>query len=233
MNNTGSTELAEGNADSNRWVIIAVLSVGMIIAYVSRSALSVPLALPAFMKTFNLSLTDRGVLTSAFFWTYAVLQMPAGWLVDRYGVKFPYFLGFTLWCLASASTALTRSIPQLIMVQVLLGVGQSVVPPASYRRIRYHFAEKERGLAIGLYMTGTKIGPAIGTPLAAWLIGLYDWRAMFLFLGFGGMVWLVPWLVLVKNKDEKNNSATALNNDAADSISIARIMMSPVMWGTI
>ena len=139
----------------------------MIIAYVLRSALSVPLALPAFIKSFNLSLTDRGVINSAFFWTYAVFQMPAGWLVDRYGVKFPYFLGFTLWSLASAGTALTRSIPPLITVQVLLGVGQAVVVPAGYRWIWYHFVEKERGLAVALYMTGTKIGPAIGTPLAA------------------------------------------------------------------
>ena len=120
----------------------------MIIAYVSRSALAVPLALPEFIRTFHLSITDRGVLNSAFFWTYAVLQIPAGWVVDRYGVKFPYFLGFTIWCLASASTALTRSIPQLIVVQVLLGVGQAVVAPASYRWIRHHFVEKERGLAI-------------------------------------------------------------------------------------
>jgi ACS family D-galactonate transporter-like MFS transporter len=70
------------------------------------------------------------------------------------------------------------NIPQLIAVQVCLGVGQAVVVPASYRWIRYHFVEQERGLATGLYMTGTKIGPAIGTPLAAWLIGRYDWRLM-------------------------------------------------------
>ena len=101
-------------AASVRWAVIAVLSLGMIIAYVSRSALAVPLALPEFIRAFHLSITDRGVLNSAFFWTYAVLQIPAGWVVDRYGVKFPYFVGFAIWCLASASTALTRSIPQLI-----------------------------------------------------------------------------------------------------------------------
>jgi len=122
-----------GEGRSVRWVIIGVLSLGMIIAYVSRSALAVPRALPEFIRSFYFSNTDRGVLSSAFFWTYAMLQIPAGWVVDRYGVKFAYSLGFTLWCLASASTALTRSIPQLIMVQVLLGVGQAVVPPASYR----------------------------------------------------------------------------------------------------
>jgi len=73
-----------------------------------------------------------------------------------------------------------------------LGAGQAVVAPASYRWIRYHFVEKERGLAVGLYMTGTKIGPAVGAPLAAWLIGMYDWRVMFVLIGLGGLIWLVP-----------------------------------------
>ncbi len=215
-----------------RWAVIGVLSLGMIIAYVSRSALAVPLALPEFIRSFHLSITDRGVLNSAFFWTYAVLQIPAGWVVDRYGVKFPYFLGFTVWCLASASTALTRSIPQLIVVQVVLGAGQAVVAPASYRWIRYHFVEKERGLAVGLYMTGTKIGPAVGAPLAAWLIGMYDWRVMFVLIGLGGLIWLVPWLLLVANDDRQIERA-AVKKDGTLPIPFGRVMASPVIWGTI
>jgi MFS family permease len=232
---TGTTvplKSAGGEAPPVRWAIIGVLSLGMVIAYVSRSALAVPLALPEFIRTFHLSITDRGVLNSAFFWTYAVLQIPAGWVVDRYGVKLPYFLGFAIWCLASASTALTRTIPELIVVQVLLGAGQAVVAPASYRWIRHHFVEQERGLAIALYMTGTKIGPAIGTPLAAWLIGMYDWRAMFVLIGLGGLIWLVPWLLLVTNDDRQIERA-AVKKDGTLPIPFGRIMASPVVWGTI
>jgi MFS family permease len=153
-------------------------------------------------------------------------------VVDRYGVKLPYFLGFAIWCLASASTALTRSIPQLIVVQVVLGAGQAVVAPASYRWIRYHFVEKERGLAVGLYMTGTKIGPAVGAPLAAWLIGMYDWRVMFVLIGLGGLIWLVPWMLLVKNDDRQIERA-AVKKDGTLPIPFGRIMASPVIWGTI
>jgi MFS family permease len=120
----------------------------------------------------------------------------------------------------------------LIVVQVLLGVGQAVVPPASYRWIRYHFVEKERGLAVGLYMTGTKIGPAIGAPLAAWLIGMYDWRVMFVLIGLGGLIWLVPWLLLVSNDDRQIERA-AVKKDGTAPIPFGRIMASPVIWGTI
>ena len=231
-NTTLPSQAAKAEGPQVRWAVIGALSLGMIIAYVSRSALSVPLALPEFIRTFHLTLTDRGLLNSAFFWTYALLQIPAGFVVDRYGVKFPYFLGFTIWCLASASTALTRTIPQLILVQVLLGAGQAVVAPASYRWIRYHFVEKERGLAVALYMSGTKLGPAIGTPLAAWLIGMYDWRLMFVLIGLGGMIWLAPWLVLVKN-DDRQIERSAVKKDGALPIPFGRIMASPVIWGTI
>jgi MFS transporter, ACS family, D-galactonate transporter len=134
--------------------------------------------------------------------------------VDRFGVKFPYFWAFALWCLASASTALTHSSPQLIVVQVVLGIGESVVVPASYRWIRHHFVKKERGLAIALYMTGTKIGPAIAAPLAASLIRSYDWRVMFVFIGLSGLIWPVPWLLLVKNDDGQIEQAASKKEGA-------------------
>src|SRR5690242_8121642 len=168
------------SSTSRQWVIIALLSLGMIIAYVDRTNFSVALASKDFKSLFQLSDRDRGSLNSAFFWSYAFLQIPAGWLVDRYGVKYPYAIGFLAWSLITASTALGSSLAQLLGLRFLLGVAESVVTPASMRWIRFHFAEKERGLAVGMYMTGTKIGPAIGAPVAAWLIDGYGWRPMFI-----------------------------------------------------
>jgi ACS family D-galactonate transporter-like MFS transporter len=211
-----------------RWAVIGLLGLGVIIAYIDRSNLSVALAVPEFKNFFHLSDKDRGALNSAFFWSYAVLQIPAGWLVDRYGVKFPYALGFLVWSLISAGTALSNSMSQLFALRFLLGVGESVVTPASMRWIRFHFSERERGLAVGVYMSGTKIGTAIGAPVAAWLITAYDWRAMFVILGVGCLFWLVPWLALVKDDDRRLEQAAARS-----SIPFSRVMSSPVIWGTI
>ena len=221
-----------GFGGQRRWVIAGLLSLGMIIAYVSRTNLSVVLAIPSFIKSFNLSDTDRGMLNSAFFWAYAALQIPAGWVVDRYGVKFPYAFSFVFWCMASAGTAFARSVTQLVTLRVLLGVAESIVAPASIRWIRCHFIETERGLAVGLYMTGTKIGPAIAVPLAAWLTMLYGWRPMFLLLGLGGALWLIPWLLLVGNDDPQIARQVTLEAAKAP-VSFGRIMLSPVVWGTI
>jgi len=154
-------------SQARRWTIIGLLSLGVIIAYVDRTNFSVALASKDFKSLFRLTDVDRGTLNSAFFWSYAFLQIPAGWLVDRYGVKFPYAFGFLAWSLVSAGTSLATSMSQLFAIRFLLGVGESVVTPASMRWIRFHFQEKQRGLAVGLYMTWTKIGPAIG----AWIAG--------------------------------------------------------------
>jgi len=73
----------ERSTVSRRWVIIGLLTLGTMIAYVDRSNISVALAVPDFKQLFHLTDHQRGALNSAFFWSYAVLQIPAGWLVDR------------------------------------------------------------------------------------------------------------------------------------------------------
>jgi MFS transporter, ACS family, D-galactonate transporter len=219
--------------ESKRWIIIGLLSLGAIIAYIDRANISVALAVPDFVKTFHLSDIDRGMLNSAFFWSYTVLQIPMGWIVDRYGVKLPYAIGFLFWCLAAAGTAMTRSLSQLTTLRVFLGAGEAVVVPASYRWIRYNFVEKERGLAMGLYMTGTKIASAIGTPIAAWLIMVYSWRLMFVILGLSGLLWLIPWMFLVKENRPKGGQEAPPKEGASAAVPFGKIMASPVVWGSV
>ena len=215
-----------------RWFIVALLSLGAIIAFISRTNISAALAYQPFVKSFHLSNIDRGTLNSAFFWSYAALQIPTGWLVDRYGVKIPYAISFVVWCLASAVTGLTRSVGELTALRVLTGAGEAIVTPASFRWMRQHFSENESGLAVGIYMLGTKIGPAIGAPLAVWLITLYDWRFMFMIIGLAGLVWLIPWLLLVKNDRPTAATKSATRRQAA-TVPFRNIMASPVVWGTI
>lgn len=214
---------------SRRWLVVGLLTVGVIIAYVDRINLSS--ALPEIRKSFDLSPGAAGVLLSAFFWSYALLQVPAGWVVDRFGVRWPYAIAFLLWSGVSAATSLVSSLAGLTFVRVLLGIGESIVTPASMRYIRMNFAEKERGLAVGVYMSGTKYGPALGAPLAAYLIQAYNWRLMFVILGAGCLLWLIPWLVFVRHEGDP---APAHSPSAAPErhIGWGQILKSPVMWGT-
>jgi ACS family D-galactonate transporter-like MFS transporter len=217
---------------ARRWVIVGLLSIGAIIAFISRTNISAALAYKPFVEHFHLSNIDRGLLNSAFFWSYMLLQIPTGWVVDRYGVKIPYAISFVVWCLASAATGLTRSVGELTTLRVITGAGEAIVTPASFRWMRQHFTEDESGLAVGVYMLGTKIGPAIGAPLAAWLITIYDWHLMFLIVGLAGLIWLIPWLLMVK-KDRPAVPARDAANTRAVTLPLRNIMSSPVVWGSI
>ena len=225
----------EKTVDSKRWIIVGLLSLGAVIAFMDRTNISVVLTLPEVIRAFSLSDIDRGTLNSAFFWSYAALQIPMGWLVDRYGVKIPYAIGVLFWCVASAGGGLTNSLSQLTTLRVLTGAGEAIVVPASYRWIRYHFAEKESGLAVGLYMLGTKIGPAVGAPIAAWLIMVSSWRLMFLITGLGGLLWLIPWMLLLKKDRPVAKQKVSAKDGTLTTVAVPfrNILASPVVWGTI
>jgi ACS family D-galactonate transporter-like MFS transporter len=219
--------------DFTRWLIVGLLGLGAIIAYCDRTNISAALAYKPFAQHFQLSDIDRGVLNSAFFWSYMLLQIPAGWLVDRYGTKIPYAISFAIWCVSSAVTGMTRTLPQLTTLRVITGAGEAIVTPASFRWMRQHFQEQQAGLAIGIYMLGTKIGPAIGAPLAAWLITAYDWRVMFLGMGLCGLVWLIPWLLFVKNDTPRAAARDPARPRSRETVTFGSIMASPVIWGTV
>lgn len=215
-----------------RWVILALLAAGALIAFVDRTSISSALTVPHFKQHFHLSNVDRGWINSAFFWSYAALQIPMGWIVDRYGVKVPYTICFVLWCAASAVTGLTTTLAALIAMRLIVGAAEAVVVPASYRWIRNNFHEGQSGTAVGFYMLGTKFGPAIGAPVAAWLIVAYDWRAMFFITGAAGLVWLLPWLFMVRN-DLPRKAEMAAVHKKASAVPFRNILASPLVWGTL
>ena len=182
---------------NTRWLVVALLTLGVIIAYTDRINLSV--ALPAIRASFPLTAAASGILLSAFFWAYTVLQTPAGWVVDRFGLKWPYAAGLVVWSVVTAATALVSSLHGLIAVRLVLGAGEAIVIPASMRYIRENFAERERGLPMGILMSGTKYGPAIGAPIATYLVLAYGWRWMFVINGALCILWLLPWLGFVRD----------------------------------
>jgi MFS transporter, ACS family, D-galactonate transporter len=222
---TSSVAVASPTGRNSRWLVVALLTVGVVIAYTDRINLSA--ALPQIRMSFPISAEASGILLSAFFWAYTLLQTPAGWLVDRFGLKWPYAAGLFIWSAVSAATALVSSLNGLIAMRIVLGIGESIVTPASMRYLRENFAEHERGLPIGIYFSGTKYGPAIGAPIATYLVLGYGWRWMFVLNGALCVLWLVPWLLFVR--DDRKSS---LVSEKGASVSWGALFGSPLMWGT-
>lgn len=217
-------------SESHKWAVIALLCLAFIVAYFHRQNFSIALTDRNFKTFFHLSDNARGLLNSAFFWSYAALQLPAGWVVDRYGVKKPFAIGFGLWSILAGLTAWAGSAQELFIVRFLLGGAEAINTPAGMRWIRFHVPSQRHGFVMGLYQAAAKVGPAIGAPLTVALMLAYGWRAMFAILGFGALIWLLPWFLLVR--DDKRPPEQKIMNKP-HTTGFTQLLRSPAMWGII
>src|SRR5581483_2611261 len=186
-----SYELTFANASlDSDW---AAFSIGPI-NYLDRGSLSV--ALPFVGRDLHLDPLQQGWALAAFSITYTLAQLPAGWLVDRWPLKWLYAGAFALWCLASAATGLASDLFMLIFFRLLLGIGESVYVPGGLRFISEQFGPTERSIPTAIFDVGCKMGLAIGLVIEAWILRDFGWRWMFLSTGLAGLLWLLPWLLL-------------------------------------
>jgi len=216
--------------DRRLWGIVVLLAAGFTIAYVDRTNLSIALATAEFRGAFSLTDVQRGLLNSAFFWSYALLQIPAGYITDRFGVRWPYAISFLIWSVVSAATALAGSFHHLFALRLLLGVGEAIVTPASMRGIALNIPERSRGLAVAILFSGAKIGPALGADLSVRLIAGVGWRGMFLTLGVGSLAFLIPWLWFVR---ESPMDRAVSRSTPQSQTSIAGLFRTPLIYGVL
>jgi MFS transporter, ACS family, D-galactonate transporter len=179
------------------------------------------------MRDFNLSASAMGFLLSAFFWTYGACQLPAGWIIDRFGIKRSYFLAFLLWSLASASVSLSRNVETVFALRLVLGLAESIGPLASLAFIRHAFSEQERGLPVAIYIAGQNIGPACGTLLGTALLATAGWRTMFAVTGLGALLWL-PFWARFANRDK--SGPTQRPSGVIKTWRWSHMLSSPAFW---
>lgn len=210
------------------WPLLALLSFSVLVNYLDRSNLSA--AAPLLSRELALTDSQLGLLLSAFFWTYALCQILAGWLVDRFSVVHVYAAGFLLWSLATGVVAFAHSFAALILLRLLLGAGESVAFPAYSKIMTRAFREEQRGLANSILDACTKIGPAAGIYFAAWLMGQYGWRAFFLITGFGALLWLPFWLRFAPPR--LASPAAGPEPPAGDGPGWRQLLSSRTVWAT-
>jgi MFS transporter, ACS family, D-galactonate transporter len=130
------------------------------------------------MRDFGISPAAMGTLLSAFFWSYSLLQIPAGYAVDRFGLKWVYASAFLLWSLAAAAIGFAASFRQILFLRLLLGIGETVAHPASIAFIRRNFTDEQQGLPTAIYLSGMQFGPAAGALLGSALLVRTGWRLL-------------------------------------------------------
>jgi MFS family permease len=187
----GAPAAVETRLTRVQWTVLGLLVVSIAVNYIDRGTLSV--AAPFLGSELHLTKTQLGTLFSTFFWTYAAFQLVAGWLVDRYDVRWVLGVGFLIWSLATLFTGMVSSFAAFFVLRLFLGMGESVAYPSYSRILAGNFPEGHRGTANALIDAGCKAGPAVGVLIGGLVVGHFGWRALFLVLGLGGLVWLIPW----------------------------------------
>jgi MFS family permease len=178
-------------------ISLAMLVVCGTINYLDRGALSV--ANPAIRADLGISLGEMGLLLSAFAWSYALLQLPVGGLVDRAGPRVLLGVGMTLWSLAQAAGGLVNSFSQFIWARIFLGIGEAPQYPTSARVVSNWFAVRDRGVPTGVFNAASPLGTALAPPLLTLLMLSFNWRWMFVAMGVVGLIAAAMWTLLYRD----------------------------------
>ncbi len=181
-----------------RWTVVGLLFTASLINYLDRATIS--MALPLLSAEFQLGPREKGYLLSAFFWSYAFMQVPIGWCADRFNLRWLYAGAFTLWSVAQGLTGLAGSLAMLMTFRILLGIGESIYLPGGTKIVSLIFPPKERGLPSGLFDFGTRTGLVLEGIIIPWCLYQYGWRKTFMLVGFSALLWLIPWLLVTPRR---------------------------------
>lgn len=180
----------------SRYLIMVMLFITVVINYLDRSNLSI--AAPALKDEFGLDTVHEGLILSAFGWTYAAMQIPGGWLVDRVSPRVLYAAALILWSAATFFMGFAGSFVILFVLRLAVGALEAPAYPINNRVVTTWFPERERATAIGFYTSGQFVGLAFLTPVLAWLQHHYGWHMVFVSTGLLGIAWGVLWFMIYR-----------------------------------
>ena len=185
-------------SNTRRWVVMWLLFIASVINYLDRATIS--FAMPLISHDLHMGPESMGVLLSAFFWSYTLMQIPIGKMADRLNLLWVYAGAFALWSVAQGLTGLAGSLMVLILLRIVLGIGEAIYLPGGTKIVSLLFGPAERGLPSGFFDAGTRFGLVLGGIGIPWLLMRYGWRDTFVFVGILGLLWLVPWLIAFPSK---------------------------------
>lgn len=224
------------------WIAVFLFTLAMI-NYMDRIALSI--AAKPIAAEFHLSAVEMGYLFSSFIWSYALLLIPIGFLIDRFGAKRMAGVGIFIWSLATMLTGAASSFGSLLAARLVMGGGESTSNPVGAKVIRQWIPASERGVVNAMFNSGSYAGPAICSVLLAALVGMFGWRLSFIIAGGIGFVWLAAWLMFFDSPEKarwlgqqerdkiisERETKSAIISTNQESGGLLALMKTPTLWG--
>lgn len=188
-----------------RWYMIALVTVGTILGYLTRNAVAV--AAPTLQEQLHITTQQYSYIIAAYSAAYTVMQPVAGYVLDIVGTKIGYAMFAIMWALFCMGTALASSWGGLAVARGAVGMAEAAMIPAGLKATSEWFPAKERSIAVGYFNVGSSIGGMIAPPLVVWAIVAHSWQMAFIITGVLSLIWAIAWLILYKHpKDQKKLS---------------------------
>ncbi|MEX2145759.1 MAG: MFS transporter [Candidatus Rokuibacteriota bacterium] len=181
-----------------RWIVLAVAVVGFMQTHVHRMAFA-PL-IPTFVGDLGLTYAAAGTIQTAYFWTYALAQIPIGIVADRWGSRRVMIGCMALLAVGAVAFAASRTYGESVAARCLVGLGAAAVWVPGMRLITEWFPVAERGRATGLMSGGGGVGGTLGLILVPWLAATWGWRLSYGALALPALVTLL-FIVLALPRD--------------------------------
>lgn len=156
----------------------------------------------------------QGLVLGSFFYGYVLTQVPGGRLAEMFGGKLIYGFGVLITAIFTLLTPIAAyySLPALVLVRILEGMGEGVTFPAMHAMLARWIPPLERSKFAALVYAGTNFGTVISLPLSGWLCSIEymgGWPLAFYIFGILGIIWFIFWLYLVYDTPSSHPRITA------------------------
>lgn len=214
----------------SRNVILALLFLGWSLGNLDRYIMNY--AVVSITGDLQLDASSTGIILSAFFLGYAIMQIPGGWLADKFGAKRILLMAVIMWSIFTGLTAIAWSLTAMIVIRFLFGIGEGGFQPSSSKIIATIFPKEERGRAMSIMLTSGGIVSLIVPLLAAYLLGTIGWRMMFIIIGaIGAIIAYLYWKYIQLPKAETEDAAET--GSPSVKVSFKELLKTPLMWNLI
>jgi ACS family sodium-dependent inorganic phosphate cotransporter len=201
-------ELHSGRTRSKGWPkrvnLVILFFASNLICYMDR--INIAITAPVIMKEFGWDEAVLGIILSSFFCGYTLLQIPGGWLADRYGGKKILGAGVLWWSFFTMITPFARTVTNMIIVRTLMGLGEGVNFPSIQSITSRWIPSQERSRVMGFTLSGISVGNILAFPLATWIMTVLGWQYVFFIFGLLGFIWCAFWIRLAANRPEEHKT---------------------------
>ena len=208
---------------NERWLrIIPVAFIMYTIAFIDRTNIS--MALPSLSRELHMDPAQAGDAAGVFFWGYMLLQIPGGYLAQRWSAKRFVSILLVLWGICSVACGLVQNGRQFWVMRFLLGVAEGGVWPATLVLLSHWFPRGERARANAFWMLCLPVAVVVSSPVSGWILAHWDWRVLLVAEGALPFLWLLIWWWFIDDHphqaawispEERDHLMTTLENEAS------------------